>query len=160
MSRLRDELGVAPRPGIAISVLLAFVGTGAWLLVADRAPLAARIPLALALALLVFLYGFLVSYVYGAARRRGMRPAPWALAAAFVPNALGFIAYFLLREPLLQRCGACGASARRAYAFCTQCGAPLGRTCPTCRRPVEAFWDHCAHCGTKLEETTAQDRSL
>jgi hypothetical protein len=149
MSRLREELGVAPRSGVAISALLAFVAALLWVLVTDQFPLGARIALGAALALFIFLYGFLVSYVYGDAKRRGMRQGPWALVAALVPNALGFIAYFLLREPLLQPCGACGAKARRDFAFCPQCGSPLRLVCPACRRPVETAWGHCAHCGTK-----------
>jgi RNA polymerase subunit RPABC4/transcription elongation factor Spt4 len=99
------------------------------------------------MALFVFSYGFLVSYVYGDAKRRGMRALVWAVVAALVPNALGFIAYFLLREPLLKPCGACGVLARRDLAFCPQCGSPLAQVCPSCRRAVEPAWKHCAHCG-------------
>ncbi len=54
------------------------------------------------------------------------------------------------RAPLLQPCAACGATARRDFAFCPQCGSPLPRICPSCRRPVEPVWPHCAHCGQKL----------
>ena len=88
--------------------------------------------------------------VYGDAKRRGMRHVLWTLVAMFVPNALGFIAYFILRDPLLQPCAACGATARRDFAFCPQCGSPLPRVCPSCRRPVEPIWPHCAHCGQKV----------
>jgi hypothetical protein len=150
MNRLRQEFGVAARWGVAISALLAFVAALLWVLLTDAFPLAARIALGAALALFIFLYGFLVSYVYGDAKRRGMRQGVWALVAALVPNALGFIAYFLLREPLLKPCGACGATARRDFAFCPQCGSPLRQVCPACRRPVETIWSHCAHCGTKI----------
>jgi hypothetical protein len=150
MNRLRQEFGVAARLGVAISALLALVAALLFVLLTDEHPLAARIALGATLALFIFLYGFLVSYVYGDAKRRGMRHRLWALVAACVPNALGFIAYFLLREPLLRPCGACGATARRDFAFCPQCGSPLLRVCPACRRPVETAWSHCAHCGTKL----------
>jgi hypothetical protein len=152
MSWLRREFGVAPRLGVAISALLAFVAALLLVLIPARhSPV--RIPLGAAMALFVFLYGFLVSYVYGDAKRRGMRHVLWALVAAFVPNGVGFIAYFLLRDPLLQRCGACGATARRDLAFCPQCGSPLRQLCPACRRPVETAWSHCAHCGTKVLES-------
>jgi hypothetical protein len=150
MNRLRQEFGVAARLGVAISALLAFIAALLFVLLAGKHPLAARIALAAALALFIFLYGLLVSYVYGDAKRRGMRHRLWALVAAFVPNALGFIAYFLLREPLLQPCAACGATGRRDFAFCPQCGSPLRRVCSACRRPVEPAWSHCAHCGTKI----------
>jgi Double zinc ribbon len=151
MNRLRQELAVATPSGVTISVLVAFIGATLLFLVAGKPPLPVRIAMAAAMGLVIFVYGFLVSYVHGDARRRGMRQV-WALVAALVPNALGFIAYFLLREPLLQPCRACGATARRDLAFCPRCGAPLPGACPSCRRPVETAWSHCAHCGTKLLE--------
>jgi Double zinc ribbon len=150
MSRLRQAFGVAPRPGVAISGLVALVGALLWAIVAAGFPPALRIALTAAMALFIFLYGFLVSYVYGDAKRRGMRHRIWALVAALVPNGLGFLAYFLLRDPLLQSCGACGAPARRELAFCPQCGSSLRQVCPACRRPLETAWSHCAHCGTKI----------
>jgi hypothetical protein len=139
-----------PRTGAALSLLAAF---GLMLLIffaANDLPVIGRIAVGLFAALMVLAYGFLVSYVYGDSKRRGMRQVVWTLVAAFVPNALGFIAYFILREPLLQPCGSCGATARRDFAFCPQCGAPLPRVCPSCHRPVELVWTHCAHCGQRL----------
>jgi len=150
MNRLRQELGVATRSGVVVSALLAFLGASLLFLVAGRPPLAVRIGFTGAMGLFIFVYGFLVSYVHGDAKRRGMRHGLWALVAACVPNALGFIAYFLLREPLFQPCRACGTTARRGLAFCPGCGVPLPGACPACRRPVETAWSHCAHCGTKI----------
>jgi len=150
MNRLRQELGVATPSGVAISALLASLGAGLLFLVGGRPPLPVRLGFSAAMWLFIFVYGFLVSYVHGDAKRRGMRYGVWALAAACVPNALGFIAYFLLREPLLQPCLACGATARRDLSFCPRCGAALPGACPACRRPVEITWSHCAHCGTKI----------
>jgi len=150
MSRLSSEFKVALRMGVVISAILAAAGFTAFVLVADEPPIEFRIPLGLLIAALMFTYGFLVSYVYGDAQRRGMRHVLWTLIAFFVPNALGFIAYFILRDPLLQPCPACGATARRDFAFCPQCGSALPRVCPSCRRPVEPIWPHCAHCGQKL----------
>lgn len=150
MNRLPRELGVAPPAGVALSAALALVATVLFAFAFRGAPLPMRIALASAMTLFVFVYGFLVAYVYGDARRRGMRHRIWALVAALVPNGLGFLAYFLLREPLLRHCGACGVSARRDLAFCPQCGSLLAPVCPACRRPVEREWSHCAHCGAKL----------
>jgi hypothetical protein len=150
MSRLRQEFDVAGRVGVTISTLVALAGAVAFIVVANEPPPPVRVLFGIAIAMVIFAYGFLVSYVYGDAQRRGMRHVVWTLVAAFVPNALGFIAYFLLREPLLQPCSACGATARRDFAFCPQCGAALPRVCPSCRRPVETSWSHCAHCGTKI----------
>jgi hypothetical protein len=148
----RRELAVAPRAGVVASAVLALVPAVLFAVVTRGGPLPLRIAGVVGFGLFVFVYGFLVSYVYGDAKRRGMRHRVWTLVAALVPNGLGFLAYFLLREPVLRRCGACGAAARRDLAFCPQCGSPLAGACPACRRPVEAHWGHCAHCGTKLSE--------
>ncbi len=150
MSRLSRELSVAPRPGFLISVVVALTAWTMFTALARDLPIAGRVVLGLFMGVVLLTYGLLVSYVYGDARRRGMRHILWTLVAAFVPNALGFIAYFILREPLLQPCGSCGATARRDFAFCPQCGSALPRVCPSCRRPVELAWTHCAHCGKKL----------
>jgi hypothetical protein len=151
MSRLSHEFKVAARTGVVISSSLALLVFILFVSFApDDLPVGARIFLALLIAAVLFTYGFLVSYVYGDAKRRGMRHVLWTIVATFVPNALGFIAYFLMREPLLQPCAACGATARRDFAFCPQCGASLPRVCPSCRRPVEPVWPHCAHCGQRL----------
>lgn len=151
MSWIRREIGVATRAGVAISALLALAGASLLFLVAGRPRLPVRLALTAAMALFIFVYGFLVSYVHGDAGRRGMRQGAWALVAAALPNALGFIAYFLLRDPLLQPCRACGEAARRDLAFCPRCGAPLPGACPSCRRPLEPSWSHCAHCGTSID---------
>jgi RNA polymerase subunit RPABC4/transcription elongation factor Spt4 len=148
----RRELAVAPRAGVVASAVLALIPAVLFAVVTRGGPLPLRIAGVVGFGLFVFVYGFLVSYVYGDAKRRGMRHRVWTLVAALVPNGLGFLAYFLLREPVLRRCGACGAAARRDLAFCPQCGSPLAGACPACRRPVEAHWSHCAHCGTTLTE--------
>jgi hypothetical protein len=150
---MNDETRGPARTGVAISALLALGLAALFILVLRGSPLPQLLGFATALALFVFLYGCLVSYVYADARRRGMRAGVWATLAALIPHALGFIAYFLLREPLLQRCTGCGTAARSDLAFCPQCGTPLRRICTACRRPVEAAWGHCAHCGTKLVES-------
>ena len=150
MSRLRRELEVAPRAGVVVSAALAVAVAVLFAFAARGFPAPARVAFACCFALLVFVYGSLVSYVWGDARRRGMRHRIWALVAALVPNALGFLAYFLLREPVLRRCGTCGTAVRRDLAFCPQCGSALAQACPACRRLIEPGWGHCAHCGTKL----------
>lgn len=152
MNRLQQGLRVAPRAGI----VLTFVAAGSILAIIlfgpDDPSVPERILIGFLAVAFVTAYGLLLSYVYGDARRRGMRHVLWTLVAAFVPNALGFIAYFLLRDPVLQPCAKCGATTRRDHAFCPRCGAPLPRVCPSCRKPVELTWSHCAHCGSKLHE--------
>lgn len=101
---------------------------------------------------LVLLYG----YINGDARRRRMRYIMWTLLAIFVPNLIGVLLYFLLRDPLPAPCPACGKIADGNYAFCPHCGTGLALACPQCHRVVEVGWDNCAYCGTKLNIPQAQ----
>src|SRR5215510_6852375 len=53
--------------------------------------------------LLAFL-ALMIGYVNKDAGRRGMSRLVWTLIVIFVPNAIGFIIYFLLRSPLRVDC--------------------------------------------------------
>lgn len=159
MSRLREELRLIPRVGwvIAAAVYLGlailFVAlvfqkdptVRAWPLW-GKTLLAAFVPLPLAI------YAVLVAYINGDARRRGMRHVLWTLLAIFIPNGIGIILYFVLRDPLLLYCPACGTPGRHSFAFCPRCGAALGAACPECRRSVETNWINCAYCGARLSK--------
>jgi RNA polymerase sigma factor (sigma-70 family) len=109
-----------------------------------------KVPFALLIPLFVAVWVLLVGYVNGDAKRRGMRRVMWTLLAIFVPNALGIILYFLLRDPLPSACPGCGNMVAGSFAFCPHCGIVLTPACPNCRRSVERTWANCAHCGTKL----------
>lgn len=163
MSRLREELRIVPRAAwvLTIVVYLGFaVALGAMLLVEGH--LGKSQPLGLLAYALVILtvptlpasYVLLIGYIYADARRRGMRAVLWTLLAIFVPNAIGVILYFVLREPLLNSCPSCGYTAKPGYAFCPRCGAALAPACPTCRRAVEPDWSNCAYCGANLRAST------
>ena len=92
-------------------------------------------------------YALLIGYVYGDAKRRGMRYVMWTLLAIFLANGIGIILYFVLREPLPTVCGQCGARVPHGHAYCTVCGANIKPACPVCRCVVEPSWTHCASCG-------------
>jgi hypothetical protein len=92
----------------------------------------------------------LIGYVYGDARRRGMRYVMWTLLATFLFWGIGIILYFILREPLLGFCSRCGKPASQGFAFCPNCGSGLRPSCPSCHRPIEGPWSHCAWCGTPV----------
>ena len=95
-------------------------------------------------------YVLLVGYVAGDARRRGMRYVMWTLLVIFIPNAIGVILYFILREPLLVACRSCGTQVRQGFAFCSKCGTALAHACQECRSAVQPGWSHCTKCGAKL----------
>ena len=92
----------------------------------------------------------LVGYVFGDARRRGMNHVLWTLLAIFIPNAIGVILYFILRDPIPVPCPSCGALARKGHAYCAGCGTAVRVACPQCRQPVEPGWRNCARCGAGL----------
>src|SRR6185436_9446997 len=91
-------------------------------------------------------YILILGYIYGDAKRRGMRPVLWILLGMFIPNAIGVILYFILRQPIQSPCSSCGASNPPGFAFCSSCGAVLGRSCPSCKSAVDANWTHCPRC--------------
>jgi len=65
-----------------------------------------------------------LGYVYGDANRRAMPPALWTLAAALIPNLLGFLLYFVLRRPIAQPCKRCSQPVTTDQRFCSWCGEP------------------------------------
>jgi hypothetical protein len=100
--------------------------------------------------LVLFFYVLLVGYVYGDAKRRGMRYVMWTLLAIFIPNAIGIVLYFVLRDPLPSPCQTCGRSVPAGFAYCPKCGTLIKRVCDGCGRAVETDWMNCAYCGKKL----------
>lgn len=63
-----------------------------------------------------------LGYVYADARRRAMPPTLSTLMAAFVPNLLGFLIYFVIRRPIALPCAQCGQAMRADHPFCSWCG--------------------------------------
>lgn len=154
MSRFREELAVIPRAMWLITIL-GYVGFAALFLgvVGSHMPAIPRIVFGLGIPIIFSVYLLLTGYVYGDARRRGMRPLMWALLALLIPNAIGFILYFILREPRMHPCPQCGKSVSGRFAFCPFCGASRKPACPRCHGAVESDWPHCPHCGMTLHAT-------
>jgi hypothetical protein len=146
MSRFEQEFALVPTGArwTAVLVALAFAALMAGIFLV---PVAANEPKALVFVLPVFLasligagalgtYVLLVGYVYGDSRRRGMNQVLWTLLAVFIPNAIGVILYFILRDPVPVPCPSCGALARKGHAYCAGCGTAVRVACPQCRQPV------------------------
>jgi RNA polymerase subunit RPABC4/transcription elongation factor Spt4 len=89
----------------------------------------------------------LIGYVYADAKRRGMHAVLWVLLIVLIPKPVGFLAYFLLRKPLLQQCPQCGAPVQADYHFCPICHHALGAVCNRCGRPISAGYAYCPYCG-------------
>lgn len=96
----------------------------------------------------------LTGYVWGDAGRRGMNQVGWTLLVLLIPGAIGFILYFILRDPLPLACPSCSAQVAKSHACCTSCGATVRRSCPECGQAVQNGWGHCASCGAALGSAT------
>jgi hypothetical protein len=160
MSRFEREWAVVPDGARWSAVLICLVVTalmaGVFLVpgFTGRGVALARLAPLLFASLLgvAFLGGYvlLVGYVYGDARRRGMNQVLWTLLAIFIPNAIGIILYFILRDPVATPCPSCATPAKKGHAFCACCGTAVRTACPSCHQPVEPGWRNCAHCGAPL----------
>jgi len=101
-------------------------------------------------------YLLFVGYVNRDSKRRGMSPAVWTCVALLIPNALGIILYFVLRQPLRSACPQCGTLVQPGFNFCPQCNCKLSPNCPQCQRPVSLTDVYCPYCGTALRSQPAQ----
>src|ERR1700678_4274779 len=111
---------------------------------------AGRIGLPLVASSVLLIYVLLIGFIRVDAQRRGMRYLMWTLLAIFIPDAIGIILYFILRDPLMKACPGCSQVLKSGYTFCPHCGTSLLPTCPNCGRGVEVGWANCPGCGTKL----------
>jgi hypothetical protein len=136
---------------IAVLVFLIMFTLLTWLIgQSSDVPLPVRILVPIVPPLLMAAFTVLIGYVYGDARRRGMRYVMWTLLAIFIPDGIGVILYFILRDPVPCYCSKCGSPAKQGYAFCPSCGASILPACSQCHRAGQPGWSHCAWCGAKL----------
>jgi RNA polymerase subunit RPABC4/transcription elongation factor Spt4 len=92
----------------------------------------------------------LIGYINRDAKRRGMSPTLWTIMAVIIPNALGIILYFLLRQPRSSVCPQCGSAVQTGFNFCPRCSYKLSPSCPQCQRVVGINDVYCPYCGTPL----------
>jgi|SRR5215475_6822695 len=105
-------------------------------------------------------YLLLVGYVNRDSKRRGMSPLLWTLVAIFVPNLLGVLLYFVLRQPPVRPCPECGGAVRAEFSFCPGCSCKLAPSCRQCQRVVGVNDDYCPYCGSSLRNPETPDSSL
>ncbi len=71
-----------------------------------------------------------VGFVYGDAKLRAMRPALWVWIVILFPHLLGFLLYFVLRQPITSTCPHCGQKIPQTLRFCSWCGNPQTPSAP------------------------------
>ncbi|MGB6667390.1 MAG: zinc ribbon domain-containing protein [Candidatus Acidiferrum sp.] len=105
---------------------------------------------------------FLIGYVNRDAKRREMNSALWTLLVILLLPAwgfIGFVIYFLMREPLPYPCPQCGKSVGARFNFCPNCKCNLHPSCPNCKHEVVETDKFCPYCACELgshEATLAQ----
>lgn len=120
---------------------------GAW-------PIAGQLAFTFLIPAVFFVFVPLYGYIYADAKRRGMRYVMWTLLAIFVPDLIGVILYFILRDALPPECATCHTLVLARYAFCPSCGTAMKPVCPQCGKALERSWRNCAYCGTKVPTHT------
>ncbi len=156
--RFADELRLIPRWLIRLVVLL-FVAAQVVAQIINaheghpHLPALALAGAVTAVSIAVASVLFLIAYVNRDAERRGMNSTLWTLLVIILlPGylALGFIIYFLLREPLPFKCPQCGATVSARFNFCPSCKFNLRPTCRQCKREVRIGDHYCPHCAYEL----------
>ena len=114
----------------------------------DVPPMPALVAISIFGGIILAIFVLLIGYVNADTKRRGMDSLLWTLLVIFVPKALGFIAYFLLRKPLLlPGCPKCGAGIGADFRFCAKCGYTMAPSCPHCGRGISRDYIVCPYCG-------------
>jgi len=165
MSRFTDGLRIVPRTAWVIAIIL-YLGFTTLIMAAaipsdpelKNWPLAGKIAFAYGILLIVPVLVLLIGYVYADAKRRGMRYAMWTWLAALVPNGIGIILYFILRDALPKPCPGCSTLVKSGFVFCPHCGTAMKPACPNCGRAVEHGWSNCPECGSKLPPVGSASR--
>jgi RNA polymerase subunit RPABC4/transcription elongation factor Spt4 len=135
---------------------VAFVGVEYyfWQVLPERRhapPLGFRIYFNLSWGVLAALFFLMVGYISKDAPRRAMSRWFWMLVClVMLPGGIGAVLYFLLRQPLVSRCPACGTLVQSDFHFCPQCNYRLLANCGQCFRTVRASDQFCTRCGHEL----------
>jgi hypothetical protein len=106
-----------------------------------------------AVALVSAAFVFLIGYVNRDAKRRGMNSTLWTLLVIVLLPAwtfIGFLIYFLMREPMPYDCPQCGKSVGARFNFCPNCKCNLHPSCPNCKHEVVETDKFCPYCAQEL----------
>jgi RNA polymerase subunit RPABC4/transcription elongation factor Spt4 len=113
-------------------------------------PIGFRLYFNISWGVLTALYFLMVGYISKDAPRRAMSSRFWMVVCFVMPGGIGAVLYFLLRQPLVSLCPACGTQVQSDFHFCPQCDYRLTANCGHCFRTVRATDQYCTRCGHEL----------
>jgi hypothetical protein len=125
-------------------------------------PVGLRFYLTLSWSALGALYVLMVGYVSRDAPRRSMSSRLWIITCLVMPGGIGAVLYFLLRQPVVSSCPACGTRIQSDFHFCPQCAYQVAASCGRCYRTVGLTDQYCVPCGHDLavDNTPARLRAF
>jgi RNA polymerase subunit RPABC4/transcription elongation factor Spt4 len=151
-----QEIRVVPGWAVVVAILLFFgiqfaFFNWAWPSEQNPPPLPLQVLLTTMASSIGAFLVLLIGYVNRDAGRRGMSRTLWTLLVIFVPNAIGFIIYFLVRSPLTVQCPQCGTVVDPTVNFCPSCRFGFRPTCPQCKSATDPGDRFCPKCGLEQE---------
>jgi Phospholipase_D-nuclease N-terminal len=156
-SHLLQELRIIPKGwmiasgiGLAAIEVLFLVYIPMWCHHRDLPPEPWWALLGVVSALLMAATILLIGYIYADSKRRSMNAILWTLLVILIPKPIGFIAYFLLRKPLLEPCPNCRLPVGADFAYCPKCGYAIMPSCSNCGRATRRDYICCPYCGKPL----------
>jgi hypothetical protein len=155
---LKQELAVIPGWAFALAAMLFVICPilfGAFV----EGPTLFRLVLAFLPATIMAFLALMIGYVNRDAGRRGMSRTLWTLIVIFVPNAIGFILYFILRNPVQAECPKCKAVIDPRVNYCPNCRYSVHPMCPQCKKAVAPEHTFCMDCGAALEHNERDSTS-
>jgi len=165
--RFRDEFRIVPRWLKVLCVILYIIAIIIGILVVrynpDARPVDLRddlptsilavIGIVTGVGLFLATFILMLGYVNRDARRRGMNPALWTLLVLVLSPGyvgIGFIIYFLIREPLPYPCPRCSQPVGPRFNFCPNCKCDLHPSCPNCKHEIAETDKFCPYCAYEL----------
>ncbi len=163
-SRVIEELRLIPRWAIGCALVsFALVQYYFWVFLPEERHFPSDIPTLLHLYLttsvgaLAALYFLMIGYITRDAPRRGMNMRVWMICVV-IPGGIGAVLYFLLRQPLLERCPSCGTSIESEYHYCPHCSYQVSGCCGRCFASTRITDLYCTRCGHDLASDHPPER--